>query len=72
MLEGLTPNTRFYPCNLKTIADSLEASDRAILMAAVADEVTWTSYGLHVALKARGIKLNDKAIAKHRAGDCSC
>jgi hypothetical protein len=72
MLEGLAPNTRFYPCNLKTIADSLEPADRDILMAAVADEVTWTSYGLHAALKSRGLKLNDKAINKHRKGDCSC
>jgi hypothetical protein len=52
--------------------DSLEPTDKKILESAVADDKKWTSYGLHAALKARGLKLNDKAINKHRQGDCSC
>ena len=72
MLEGLSPNQRHYPCNVRTLIDSLEPTDKEILEEAIADEKKWTAYGLHAALKARGVKLNDKAILKHRVGDCSC
>ena len=72
MLENLTPNQRHYPCNVKTLMDSLEPTDKKILESAIADDKKWTSYGLHAALKSRGLKLNDKAINKHRQGDCSC
>jgi hypothetical protein len=72
MLENLQPIQRHYTCNVNELLNTLEATDRKILEAAIADAKTWTGYGLHAALKARGIKLNDKAIAKHRLGDCSC
>lgn len=72
LLEGLEPNRRVYPCNVKTLLDELDESDRKILEEALADRKKWSPYGLHHALKLRGIKLNDKAITKHRSGECSC
>lgn len=72
MLENLEPNQRYYRCNVNELVNSLEPADKKILEDAIADEKKWTSYGLHAALKARGIKLNDKAINKHRLGECSC
>lgn len=72
LLEGLTPSQRQYPCNYAELLKSLEPKDQEILEAAMADEKTWSAYGLHAALKKRGIRLNDKAIAKHRAKECSC
>ena len=72
MLENLKPNQRYYPCNVKELLITLEPADKKILEEAIADEKTWTPYGLHAALKSRGVKLNDKAILKHRLKDCSC
>jgi hypothetical protein len=72
MLENLQPIKRQYNCSVSDVLKTLEESDKKILERAIADAKTWTGYGLHAALKARGIKLYDKAIIKHRLGDCSC
>jgi hypothetical protein len=72
VLENLQPNQRYYSCNVNELLKTLEDADKKIFMDAVADEQKWTAYGLHAALKARGLKLNDKAINKHRQGECSC
>jgi len=72
LLEGLEPNRREYPCNVDNVLNELDESDRKILQEALDDPKKWSPYGLHHALKLRGIKLNDKAISKHRSGECSC
>lgn len=72
MLENLQPIERKYTCNVNELLNTLTEPDKRILEEAVFDAKTWTGYGLHAALKARGIKLNDKAIIKHRLGECSC
>lgn len=72
LLANLEPNQRYYPCNVAELLKTLEDADRKILEEALADDKKWSAYGLHAALKARGLKLNDKAIVKHRSGECSC
>ena len=72
LLDGLEPNRREYPCNVDNVLNELDESDRKILQEALDDQKKWSPYGLHHALKLRGIKLNDKAISKHRSGECSC
>ena len=72
LLEGLEPNRREYPCNVDNVLKGLEEADRKILQDALDDPKKWSPYGLHHALNLRGIKLNDKAISKHRHGECSC
>ena len=72
LLAGLEPNRREYPCNVDNVLKELEEADRKILQDALDDPKKWSPYGLHHALKLRGIKLNDKAILKHRSGECSC
>lgn len=72
LLDGLEPNRREYPCNVEKVLAELEEADRKILQEALDDQRKWSAYGLHYALKLRGIALNDKAISKHRSGECSC
>ena len=57
---------------MDNVLNELDESDRKILQEALDDPKKWSPYGLHHALKLRGIKLNDKAISKHRSGECSC
>lgn len=72
LLDNLEPHRRDYPCNVAKTLDSLEPEDRAVLEQALADENKWSAYGLHAALKSRGVRLNDKAISKHRLKQCDC
>lgn len=72
MLEGLQPIKRHYPCPVKELIDTLDETDKTILQEALDNEKRWTAYALHAALKPRGAVIHDKAIRKHRTGDCSC
>jgi hypothetical protein len=50
----------------------LDESDTAVLVAALADEVTWSAWGLSKVLKSRGVALGDTPIRNHRLGACRC
>jgi len=72
MLEDLKPTKRIYPCRVRTLLNELPVDDSLVFMKAISDEENWAAWGLHQALKARGIKVTDKAIKNHRDGKCSC
>jgi hypothetical protein len=72
MLEGLTPPERVFSCLVRTLRDGLDGHDQVILDLAIADDVSWPSKTLAVALTERGLPISDKPIRKHRAGLCSC
>jgi len=71
MLEDLKRKQRIYPCRVRTLLEELPEDDGKIFSNAV-DDHTWAAWGLHQALKVRGIRVTDKAIKRHREGDCSC
>ena len=71
MLEGLTPQVRKSSCKVRTILESLDAKDQAILVAALANE-DWTSNALARELTSRGLTISDKPIMVHRRKECSC
>lgn len=72
MLENLIPPTREEKCKLVAIADTLQTQDRAILLDALADKVTWSNNGLAEALTKRGIKVSAETIRRHRRQYCPC
>lgn len=72
MLEGLTPNKYSPVCKVREIADTLEESDRKILMDAVNDSDKWGAIALRNALNKRGLQMSDKPIVRHREGRCDC
>jgi len=71
MLENLEPSSNLRSCKVRTIIESLEAKDRAILERALTDS-KWTPHSLSAALAQRGIALADKLIRKHQVARCSC
>jgi hypothetical protein len=71
MLENLEPTPKLLPCKVRTIAESLDAKDRAILEKALTDS-KWTPYSLSSRLSERGLVLSDKSIRKHQLQHCSC
>jgi hypothetical protein len=71
MLENLEPVSKVLPCKIRTVAETLDAKDRAILDAALKDS-KWTPYSLASALQQRGLAVNDKSIRKHQLEQCSC
>ena len=71
MLEDMKPTKRTYSCKVRTLADSLEAKDRDILLAA-ADDIAWGCKTLEKELAKRGLVLADTTIAKHRDKLCRC
>jgi plasmid stability protein len=71
MLENLQPIAKLPSCKVRTLAESLEAKDRAILENALTDS-KWNPNSLSVALKQRGIELANKLIRKHQLQRCSC
>jgi hypothetical protein len=71
MLENLEPTQKLLPCKIRTIAESLEAKDRAILESALID-TRWTPYALATALSDRGLLVSDRSIRKHQLQQCSC
>ena len=71
MLENLQPIAKLPSCKVRTLAESLDAKDRAILESALTDS-RWNPNSLSVALKQRGIELANKLIRKHQLEQCSC
>ena len=71
MLEGLTPQVRKSSCKVRTILETLDTKDQAILVAAIANE-QFTSTALARQLTARGIAISEKPILLHRRKECSC
>ena len=72
MLEGMTPTVKVYPCRVRTIAESLDSADLKIYMDAMSNSAAWTNNGLARALTDRSLTVSEKAIRKHRRGECSC
>jgi hypothetical protein len=73
MLEDMKPPPRAGSCAVRTVLDSLDESDRIILVDALSTPITvWGHVPLSEALKQRGIVLLETAIRKHRAARCSC
>jgi hypothetical protein len=72
MLENLVPQKPVYRCSVGDALSRLDVSDRAVLVAALADEVTWSAWGLSKSLKARGVVVGDTPIRSHRLGACRC
>ena len=71
MLEGLTPQVRKSSCKVRTILETLDTKDQAILVAAIANE-SWKAPTLARELTARGIAISEKPILAHRRKVCSC
>jgi hypothetical protein len=71
MLEDLEPSPNLRNCKVRTVIESLEAKDRAILEHALTDS-KWTPHSLSTALAQRGIALADKLIRRHQVQRCSC
>jgi len=72
VLEGLEPSKYSPVCKVREIADTLEESDRKILMDAVNDSDKWGAIALRNALNKRGLQVSDKPITRHREGRCDC
>jgi len=72
MLENLKPKQRIYPCRVRSLLTELPEDDAKIFSNALNDSTLWAAWGLHQALKKRGITVTDKAIKRHRDNDCSC
>ncbi len=71
MLEDLKPPGRHFSCKVRTIAESLDAKDKVILLTAVNSE-EWNFKTLSNELAKRGLLIVDTAIAKHRRKQCAC
>jgi hypothetical protein len=72
MLEDLVPPDNGRGCRVKAVLASLEPNDRQVLEDALADTGRWSSHGLMVALKQRGVQLSVHPIINHRKGICKC
>jgi len=72
MLEGIVPPKPVYRCSVADAMSKLDESDKAVLVAALADEVTWSAWGLSKVLKSRGVVIGDTPIRAHRLGSCRC
>ena len=72
LLDGLEPAVRVQSCKTRTILETLDKSDRAILETALADFDKWSNGGLARALNARGIVIKADTLGIHRRGQCSC
>jgi hypothetical protein len=71
MLEGLTPPVKIGACRVRTIYESLEPKDQAMLKEALAN-ANWTHSGLALELTNRGLSISDQALRTHRLGRCTC
>ena len=71
MLEGMKLQTKKSSCKVRTILESLDPKDQAILVAALANE-EWTAGALSRELTARGIAVSEKPIMAHKRKRCSC
>jgi hypothetical protein len=71
MLEDLKPPGRQFTCKVRTVAETLDAKDKEILLNAVNSE-EWSFSSLSNELAKRGLVIVDTGIAKHRRKQCSC
>lgn len=71
MLEGIKPTSRHYPCKVRTILNSLNEADKAILVEAL-ESPDWTNSALTAALNERGLKISRYSIDAHTGKVCSC
>ena len=72
MLDGLEPPKFVTSCKVRTIMETMDKADKAIVLAALADEEKWKATTLAEALTARGVRITKDPIQKHRSGQCSC
>jgi len=72
LLEDLQPAKYSPVCKVRALAETLEESDRKILMDAVNDTENWGAIALRNALQKRGVTMSDKPIQRHRDGRCDC
>ncbi len=72
-LDGLKPKSKDKLCYLvrKAMTD-LDEKNQSILFEALNDHTTWSSNGLHTALRERGFVVHKNSIQEHRKGLCSC
>jgi hypothetical protein len=71
MLENLKPPTKVKGCKVQYVADSLEPSDRTILLKAV-DDLAWSGKALSSSLRELGIDISDTTLLRHRQRHCPC
>lgn len=71
MLEDLEPPIKQWSCLVRSIKETLDESDAAILEHAVMNP-EWKYQSLETALYRKGIKLGHKTIQRHRLKECSC
>lgn len=71
MLEDLTPPQRISSCAVRTLRNKLEKKDQEILDAALANR-EFNSGALARELTARGLRISDVSILRHRKKGCSC
>jgi hypothetical protein len=72
MLENLQPPDSSRSCRIGSILADLDKNDKTILSDALNDPVRWSSHGLMIALKERGISVSIHPILNHRRGICKC
>lgn len=71
ILDDLTPKPQVYTCKIRTLAESLDETDRKSLMDAIANEA-WRPEALAKELTRRGLQVTKFPIIKHRENACSC
>jgi len=71
MLEGLAPPKRERLCLVGEQSANLDSDDLEILNDALVD-VRWSTNALAKALNARGFKVGNTLLGRHREKICSC
>jgi uroporphyrinogen-III synthase len=71
LLENFQPPKQIQPCKIRQILDTLEKKDQEILLAALSNP-EWASKALARELTARGIKISETPIYRHRRKECPC
>lgn len=59
-------------CSVGTLLASLSAEDRADLESVMPDTIAFPSRAIQRVLLARGHKIAEETIRRHRRGDCKC
>lgn len=74
MLEDLQPRTKngHGYCKVRSIRESLDATDQELLDKYLADTVSWSSLALSEALSQKGLRISVHPIIRHRKGLCAC
>ena len=71
LLGDLTPPKRRWPCAVRTLLETLEPADAAILEKAVMNP-EWKFLTLETELALKGVVLSQGSIKRHRLKGCSC